>query len=91
MDSLFNNLLFQVNITSGSITCFIFCSQLIVITLDRVFDGDDPYISGIIYAASDHSIIKWFFNIIIINLASMMCGIFNSFVKCYPHFALVVN
>ena len=58
-------LLFKVNITSGSITCFIFCSQLSVITLDRVFDGDDPYISGIIYAASDHSITKWFFNIII--------------------------
>ena len=58
-------LLFQINITSGSITCFIFCTQLIVITLDHVFDGDDPYTSSIIYAASDQSITKWFFNIII--------------------------
>ena len=58
-------LLFQVNITSGSITCYIFYSQLVVIMLDRVFgSGDDPQVNNIIYL-SDHAISKWFFNIII--------------------------
>ena len=55
-------LLFQVNITSGSITCFIFYSQLSVIAFDRVFDGDDPLVSGIIHAIGNHSVTKWLFN-----------------------------
>ena len=55
-------LLFQINITSGSITCFIFYSQLVVIASDHVFGGDDPKVSDIIFAASEHS--KWFFMII---------------------------
>ena len=59
-------LLFQVNITSGSITCFIFCSQIVVIALDRIFgSGDDPQINNVIYPVSNHAISKWFFNIII--------------------------
>jgi hypothetical protein len=48
-------LLFQVNITSGSITCFIFYSQLIVIGFYRVFDGANPLVSGIINAVNDHT------------------------------------
>ena len=56
-------LLFQINITSGSITCFIFYSQLVVIACDHVFGGDDPQASDVIFAASEHS--KWFFNIIL--------------------------
>ena len=55
-------LLFQINITSGSITCFIFYSQLVVIALDRVFGGDDPKVSDIIYVTSKYS--KWFFSVI---------------------------
>jgi hypothetical protein len=57
-------LLFQVNITSGSITCFIFYSQLSVIGFDRVFDGDSPLVNGITNAVNDHMITIWFFNII---------------------------
>ena len=57
-------LLFQVNITSGSVTCFIFYSQLSVIAFDRGFDGDDPLVSGIIHAIGNHSVTKWLFNII---------------------------
>jgi hypothetical protein len=58
-------LLFQVNITSGSITCFILYSQLVVIAFDRVFgSGDYPQVSDIIYVSSDHAISKWFYNII---------------------------
>ena len=56
-------LLFQVNITSGSITCFIFYSQLVVIALDRVFGGDDLQVSDVIYATSEYS--KWFFTVIV--------------------------
>jgi hypothetical protein len=55
-------LLFQVNITSGSITCFIFCSQVSVIALDCVFAVDDPRVSNIILAATKHTI--WLFTII---------------------------
>ena len=54
-------LLFQINITSGSITCFIFYCQLVVIAFDRVFAGDDPGINDIILAASKHT--EWFFTI----------------------------
>ena len=55
-------LLFQINITSGSITCFIFYSQLVVIALDRVFGGDDLQVNDVIYSTSEHS--KWFFSVI---------------------------
>ena len=54
-------LLFQINITSGSITCFIFYSQLVVIALDRVFGGDDLKVSDVIYTTSEYS--KWFFTV----------------------------
>ena len=57
-------LLFEINITSGSITCFIFYSQLIVITVDRVFDGNNPEVIDIVSAASEHSTTKWLFNVI---------------------------
>ena len=57
-------LLFQINITSGSITCFIFYSQLVIIAFDRVFGGDDPKVSDIIFVASKHS--KWLFTIMTI-------------------------
>ena len=58
-------LLFQVNITSGSITCFIFFSQLSVIACDRVFGGNILNVSDILenIAASEHS--KWFFIFIV--------------------------
>ena len=59
-------LIFQVNITSGSTTCFIFYSRLVVIALDHVFDGD------IIYAASEHSVTKWIFNILV-----TFCDVWN--------------
>ena len=48
-------LLFQINITSGSITCFIFCSQLVVMAFDRVFAGDNPRVNDILLAVSKHS------------------------------------
>ena len=54
-------LLFQINITSGSITCFIFYSQLVVIAMDRVFGGDDLQVNDVIYATNEHS--KWFFSV----------------------------
>ena len=53
-------LLFQINITSGSITCFIFYSQLSVIACDLVF-GEDDHISSVILAVSKHS--NWFFTV----------------------------
>ena len=54
-------LLFQINITSGSITCFIFCNQLLVICFDRVFAADDPRVSDVILAATKHT--NWFFTL----------------------------
>ena len=54
-------LISQINITSGSITCFIMYSQLTVIAMDRVFAGDNPRVSDIILAASEHS--EWLFTI----------------------------
>ena len=66
-------LIFQINITSGSITCFIFYNQLVVIALDRVFGGDDPKVSDIIYAASEQcSVTKWIFNILM-----TFCDVWN--------------
>ena len=54
-------LIFQINITSGSITCFIFCAQLSVICFDRVFAIDDPRVSGLILAATKHT--NWLFTL----------------------------
>ena len=79
-------LLFQINITSGSITCFILYSQLIVIAFDHIFGGDDLKVSDIIFAASEHS--KWFFMVI------MTCyDVWNLrfFRNVLPSFALAVD
>ena len=54
-------LLFQINITSGSITCFIFCVQLLVICFDRVFAAGDPRVSDLILAATKHT--NWLFTL----------------------------
>ena len=54
-------LLFQVNITSGSIPCFIFCAQLSVICFDRVFAIDDPRVSDLILAATKQT--NWLFTL----------------------------
>ena len=54
-------LLSQINIISGSITCFIFCSQLVVIAFDGVFAGDDVRVTDIILACSKYT--KWLFTI----------------------------
>ena len=54
-------LIFQINITSGSITCFIFCNQLLVICFDRVFAADDPRVSDLILAATKHT--NWLFTL----------------------------
>ena len=56
-------LLFQVNITSGSIPCFIFCAQLLAICFDRVFAIDDPRVSDLILAATKHT--NWLFTLMI--------------------------
>ena len=59
-------LLFQIKITLGSITYFIFFSQLSVIACDRVFDGNVLNVSDILdnLATSEHS--KWFFTVTVI-------------------------
>ena len=54
-------LIFQINITSGSITCFIFCNQLLVICFDHVFAADDPRVSDLILAATKHT--NWLFTL----------------------------
>ena len=48
-------LIFQINITSGSITCFIMCSQLIIISYGRIIAGDIYDIADIILTASTNS------------------------------------
>ena len=48
-------LLFQINITSGSITCYIMYSQLLVIAYDRIIAGDNFEITDILLTASTNS------------------------------------
>lgn len=48
-------LIFQINITSGSITCFIMFSQLLVISYDRIAGGDNFDINDIMLTATPTS------------------------------------
>ena len=47
--------IFQINITSGSITCFIMYSQLLIISFDRIASGYDIDISDTLLTASPNS------------------------------------
>ena len=77
-------LLFQINIISGSITCFIFYSQLVVMAFDRVFAGDDPEISDVVLVASKHT--KWLFTVMM-----TICDLWNLrfFRYMVPSFCIV--
>ena len=48
-------LIFRVDITSGSITCFIMYSQLLVIAYDRIVAGDDVDLTDIMLTATPNS------------------------------------
>ena len=48
-------LILQINITSGSITCYIMCSQLLIIANDRIIAGDIYDITDIFLTASTNS------------------------------------
>ena len=48
-------LILQINITSGSITCYIMCSQLLIIANDRIIAGDIYAITDIFFTASTNS------------------------------------
>ena len=56
-------LIFQINITSGSITCFIMCSQFLIIGYDRIIAGDIFDITEILLTASPNS--KLFISILL--------------------------
>jgi hypothetical protein len=88
---------FQVNITSGSIACFIFCSQVSVIAFDCVFAADDPRVSDIANSCYYQAYHLAFYNND--DISYMMYGICGSF-ECttlvlllpyFPRFALVVD
>ena len=48
-------LTFQINITSGSITCFIMYSQLLILSYDRIAAGDNYDITDIMLTATPNS------------------------------------
>ena len=64
--AIFIIVIFQINITSGSITCFIMYSQLLIISFDRIASGYDIDISNTLLTASPNS--KLFLKIIAYNL-----------------------
>ena len=51
----FISLLFQLNITSGAITCFILYSQVVVIAYDRITAGDIYDVTDIMFTADANS------------------------------------
>ena len=48
-------LIFQINITSGSITCFIMYSQILAFSYDRIVSGESFVINDIVLTASPSS------------------------------------
>ena len=48
-------LIFQINVTSAPMTSYIMYSQLIVIAWDRIFSGDMPDVTGILFVMSKQS------------------------------------
>ena len=70
-------LIFQINITSGSITCFIMYSQLLIIAYDRIAAGDNFDIAHNMLTATPNSklLLK-----ILLTINFMTFGIFVSFV-----------
>ena len=77
-------LIFQINITSGSITCYIMYSQLLIIAYDCIIAGDIYDIADIFLMASTNS--KLF-----VKSPSMTSGIFVSFATSSHHFASVAG
>ena len=53
--AIFIIVIFQINITSGSITCFIMYSQLLIISFDHIASGYDIDISNTLLTATPNS------------------------------------
>ena len=62
--------IFKINITSGSITCFIMYSQLLIICYDRIVSGDSFVINDIVLTTSPSS--KFLFKTLL-----TICDIWN--------------
>ena len=79
-------LIFQINITSGSITCYIMYSQLLIIGYDRIIAGDIFDITDILLTASNNSKLLLRF-----CSQSKISGIFVSFATSSHHLASVAG
>ena len=47
-------LIFQINITTAPMTSYIMYSQLVIIVYDRLFSGDMPVLTGILFSMNKH-------------------------------------